>query len=359
MCLVVIVDDRATNRAIYSQLARSIGQDVEVRAFGDPEEALNWLAANRASLIVTDYDMPRIVGDEFISRFHSQPHSAGVPIMMVKVCDRRQLRLRAQESGATDFLQVPVDHFEFLTRARNLLKLSRSVAAEAATATTPLAEARPVAASGQGDVLDDATRGLLERGAPDIAELFGGSGLGLAIVRRRLEARGGRIGVESTGQGSLFWFELAVGLDRAARAGTEPLAVARAVRLASLSADEGTQRREPVCVVADEPFDALDLARRFAICVVAPEGDPDQIARAQRGAMRLSALVKGTSTAAAVEAKRPAPRRAPHPSRRGQWRQPQDPRGDSHRRRPSRDERRGRPRGARPHAERAVRPDSA
>ena len=34
--------------------------------------------------------------------------------------------------------------------------------------------------------------------APDIAERFGGSGLGLAIVRRRLEARGGRIGVEST-----------------------------------------------------------------------------------------------------------------------------------------------------------------
>jgi CheY-like chemotaxis protein len=85
MCLVVIVDDRATNRAIYSQLARSIGQDVEVVAFGDPEEALNWLAANRASLIVTDYDMPRIVGDEFISRFRSQPHSVGVPIMMVTV----------------------------------------------------------------------------------------------------------------------------------------------------------------------------------------------------------------------------------------------------------------------------------
>ncbi len=32
---------------------------------------------------------------------------------------------------------------------------------------------------------------------PDIAARFGGSGLGLAIARRRIEARGGRIGVES------------------------------------------------------------------------------------------------------------------------------------------------------------------
>lgn len=47
--------------------------------------------------------------------------------MMITVCDERRLRLRALESGATDFLRAPVDHYEFLTRARNLLKLSRSV----------------------------------------------------------------------------------------------------------------------------------------------------------------------------------------------------------------------------------------
>ena len=147
--------------------------------------------------------------------------------------------------------------------------------------------------------------------APDIAERFGGSGLGLAIVRRRLEARGGRIGVESTaGNGSVFWFELAVGLDQAARGGDETLAVARAVRLASLSAGDGPQRREPVCVVADEPFDALDLARRFAICMVAPEGDSDQIAWAQRGAARLSALVNGSPEPAEAAVEASAPRLA-------------------------------------------------
>ncbi|WP_296715215.1 response regulator [Rhodoblastus sp.] len=156
MCLVVIVDDRATNRAIYTQLARSIGQGVDVRAFGDPEEALSWLAVNRVDLIVTDYEMPRIVGDEFISRFRGLPHSGGVPIMMVTINDRRQLRLRALESGATDFLQAPVDHCEFLTRARNLLKLSRGAAAPVQPAgVQPVPE--------PDDQWDDETRRLLDR----------------------------------------------------------------------------------------------------------------------------------------------------------------------------------------------------
>jgi DNA-binding response OmpR family regulator len=63
--------------------------------------------------------MPQMDGEEFISRFRGLPHSAGVPIMMITVCDQRKLRLRALESGATDFLNTPIDHCEFLTRARN------------------------------------------------------------------------------------------------------------------------------------------------------------------------------------------------------------------------------------------------
>ena len=145
MTLIVIVDDRATNRTIYSRLALTIGEGVTVRAFADGGEALKWLGRNRPDLIVTDYDMPQMDGEEFISRFRGLPHSAGVPIMMITVCDQRKLRLRALESGATDFLNTPIDHCEFLTRARNLLKLSRDAEARAEGA----------GAQGAGSVLRD------------------------------------------------------------------------------------------------------------------------------------------------------------------------------------------------------------
>ncbi len=141
MTLIAIVDDRVTNRTIYSRLALSIGEGVAVRAFGDPCEALEWLESNRPDLIVTDHDMPNLDGGEFIARFRAMPHSDAVPIMMITVNDQRILRLRALESGATDFLTTPIDHYEFLSRARNLLKLSKSAEKENETKT----QAKPTA----------------------------------------------------------------------------------------------------------------------------------------------------------------------------------------------------------------------
>ena len=45
---ILIVDDSATNRRIYSRLSRKLDQEVNVRTFDDPREALAWLAQNSA-----------------------------------------------------------------------------------------------------------------------------------------------------------------------------------------------------------------------------------------------------------------------------------------------------------------------
>ncbi len=123
MSLVVIIDDRITNRNIYSKLAASIEANVVVRAFGDPAEALAWLCDHQADLIITDFKMPTMDAAEFIRCFRAAPESADVPVIVITVYEERSFRLRALEAGATDFLQSPVDHHEFVTRARNLLKL--------------------------------------------------------------------------------------------------------------------------------------------------------------------------------------------------------------------------------------------
>ena len=73
MVQVVILDDRETNRKIFSRLAASIESGVSVRSFGDPVKALAWLENNTPDLIVTDFKMPVMDGAEFIRRFRAQP----------------------------------------------------------------------------------------------------------------------------------------------------------------------------------------------------------------------------------------------------------------------------------------------
>ena len=125
MPLIVILDDRATNRKIFSKLAASIESGVTVRSFGDPPELLAWLEHNTPDLIVTDFKMPTMDGAEFIRRFRAQPNSGEIPVIVITIYEEREFRLRALEAGATDFLNSPVDHQEFVTRARNLLKLRK------------------------------------------------------------------------------------------------------------------------------------------------------------------------------------------------------------------------------------------
>lgn len=126
MSLIVIVDDRSTNRNIFTKLAATIDPDVRVQAFAEPMQALNWLASNEPDLVITDYKMPDMDGAEFIRRFRCIPGSEDVPVIVITVYEERSFRLRALEAGATDFLHSPVDHHEFVTRARNLLKMHKN-----------------------------------------------------------------------------------------------------------------------------------------------------------------------------------------------------------------------------------------
>jgi CheY-like chemotaxis protein len=125
MPLVAILDDRATNRHIFARLAQSIEPGISVRTFEDPVAALDWLAGNTPDIVITDFKMPNLDGAQFTRRFRELPGCSDVPVVVITVYDERSFRLSALEAGRTDFLQSPVDHSEFVTRARNLLRLRK------------------------------------------------------------------------------------------------------------------------------------------------------------------------------------------------------------------------------------------
>jgi len=125
MSIIVIVDDRVTNRRILSELATTVEDGAQVESFEDPVAALAWLENNTPDLVITDYKMPNIDGAEFVRRFRHLPFCFDIPVIVVTIYEDREFRYQALEAGATDFLLSPVDHHEFQARSRNLLALRR------------------------------------------------------------------------------------------------------------------------------------------------------------------------------------------------------------------------------------------
>src|SRR4029453_7777081 len=108
MALVVIVDDQAINLKILSRFARSLSSDVDVHTFESPLEALDLIACQPPDLIITDFVMPTMSGEDFIIRCRNIPNACDVPIIAITAYEDREYRYRALNAGASDFLLRPV-----------------------------------------------------------------------------------------------------------------------------------------------------------------------------------------------------------------------------------------------------------
>jgi signal transduction histidine kinase len=133
MANILILDDRNTNRKILAQLAKSVEPGVDVQQCASGSEALDAVKAAAPDLVFSDFNMPGMNGAEFVAAFRKLAGCIDVPVIVVTAYEDREHRYRALEAGATDFLASPVDHHEFVVRARNLLALRRqSLARQAA-----------------------------------------------------------------------------------------------------------------------------------------------------------------------------------------------------------------------------------
>jgi hypothetical protein len=103
MSLIVIVDDRNTNRNIFAKLAASIEPDITVRTFGDPGEALVWLADHAPDLVITDYKMPGMDGAEFIRLFRELPAAGDIPVITGNTITDCFIGLYLRNSGLPEY----------------------------------------------------------------------------------------------------------------------------------------------------------------------------------------------------------------------------------------------------------------
>ncbi len=120
---VLIVDDQLVGRTLLEEIIRSVDGHIVTRSFSDPLVALESLPYSVPDLVLVDYKMPGLDGIEFLRRFRAIDGTQDVPVVMVTVVEDRNIRYRALEAGATDFLTRPLDRMECQCRCRNLLEL--------------------------------------------------------------------------------------------------------------------------------------------------------------------------------------------------------------------------------------------
>ena len=122
---VCIVDDTPINLTLMQALVAKV-EGCEPLCFTDSLAGLQHCIDEDVDLVIVDYMMPAPDGLEFITQLRSAASRADVPILMVTADHEKEVRYRALEIGATDFLTKPVDRIEFLSRVRNMLAIRRS-----------------------------------------------------------------------------------------------------------------------------------------------------------------------------------------------------------------------------------------
>ncbi len=116
----VYIDDEPVNLMLVQ--AYGMEFDLDIKTFEDPKEGLNYILNNDIDILYTDYMMPNIDGIELIKSFR-EVHQEIPVIVITAVGDDQELKIKALEAGATDFLTKPIDMTEFKARSVNLLAL--------------------------------------------------------------------------------------------------------------------------------------------------------------------------------------------------------------------------------------------
>ena len=120
----LVVEDSNVIRHVVTDLLSRHG--VTVLEADDGAAALEWARdeSQRIDLILTDYLMPGMNGDELCAIIRASVRLKDVPIIFVSGVEQKQVIVQMFKAGATDFLIKPFDVEELLARIHAHLKVS-------------------------------------------------------------------------------------------------------------------------------------------------------------------------------------------------------------------------------------------
>ena len=102
---IVVADDESHVTHILSMKLRAAG--FEVFTAQDGEEAYELAQQHRPDLIVTDFEMPFMRGDELGAALQSNPTTAGTPLIMLTARGHKLPKERLEEANVVLLMDKP------------------------------------------------------------------------------------------------------------------------------------------------------------------------------------------------------------------------------------------------------------
>jgi putative two-component system response regulator len=117
---IMIVDDEEYNILVVQKYLRDRGFGNLV-ATHDATRAMTMIDSKRPDVLLLDIIMPEVDGLQILQAVRQDPNLRHVPVLILTASSEAEVKLRALELGATDFLAKPVDPSELILRVRNIL----------------------------------------------------------------------------------------------------------------------------------------------------------------------------------------------------------------------------------------------
>ncbi len=112
---ILVVDDSITVREVECRLLENQGYEVETAVNG--MDGWNALRTAHYDLVVTDVDMPRMNGIDFVRAIRGDPRFKDLPVMIVSYKERDEDRTKGLDAGANYYLTKSSFHDETLVKA--------------------------------------------------------------------------------------------------------------------------------------------------------------------------------------------------------------------------------------------------
>lgn len=138
---ILVVDDASFIRDMIKKHLRDGIPGAQVYEATDGHRALAAFKAQRVDLILSDWEMPNMSGEELLKNLKEQPESAEVPFLMVTSRGDRSHVVKAIEGGAADYLVKPFTPEELLRKVnKQLARIGKLASAEPHAASQGFAQ---------------------------------------------------------------------------------------------------------------------------------------------------------------------------------------------------------------------------